>query len=163
MKQSVNGAAVTKRSESLRLTAYLCPAKRLTIGWGHTGSDVKTGMSITIEKAQQLYLKDIGVAEREVLRLVKRPLTQGQFDALVDFVFNVGSRKVETSVLLELVNGGASNEAIAVQFRRWVYGGDGSHNGRDDDGDGITDEPGEKQRLPGLVTRREREIELWID
>ena len=46
-------------------------------------------------------------------------------------------------------------------FRRWVYGGNGMHNGKDDDGDGLIDEPGEKMKEPGLITRRENEIKLY--
>lgn len=119
-------------------------------------------MSITIEQAEALYDMDIAKAGHDVARLVKRPLTQGQYDALVDFAFNIGGTQLTASTLLKKVNAEAPNADVCAQFRAWVYGGDGSKNGKDDDGDGITDEPGEKQKLPGLVKRREMEVDLWL-
>lgn len=118
-------------------------------------------MSITITQAEALYNSDIAKAGRDVARLVKRPLTQGQYDALVDFAFNVGGSKLATSTLLKMINAGFPVGDICAQFRAWVYG-DGSKNGKDDDGDGIIDEPGEKQKLPGLVKRREMEVGFWM-
>ena len=59
MNTSKYGINLIKKWESCRLTAYVCPAGVLTIGYGHTGKDVKKGMTITKKKAEELLLKDI--------------------------------------------------------------------------------------------------------
>ncbi|MFN7608707.1 MAG: lysozyme, partial [Ralstonia sp.] len=92
MKTSAAGIALIKEHEGKRLKAYLCPAGVWTIGYGHTtgaGSpSVQKGMTITEAEADAIFARDIGAFERGVLRLVKVPLAQGQFDALVSFEFN---------------------------------------------------------------------------
>lgn len=93
MKMSDNGKQVTKYFESLFLTAYPDPATKAepwTIGYGHTGSDVYRGLVITQAKADQLFEQDVAKAEAEVNKYGHN-LTQGQFDCLVDMVFNMGS------------------------------------------------------------------------
>lgn len=93
MKMSTEGKKVTKYFESLKLKAYPDPAtggKPWTIGYGHTGSDVYPGLVITQAKADALFEVDIAKAEVEVNKYGHN-LTQGQFDCLVDMVFNMGS------------------------------------------------------------------------
>jgi lysozyme len=93
MKMSNEGKKVTKYFESLRLSAYPDPAtggKPWTIGYGHTGSDVYPGLVISQTRAEQLLDTDIAKAEVEVNKY-SHNLTQGQFDCLVDMVFNMGS------------------------------------------------------------------------
>lgn len=135
------GLDITRKAEGLRLTAYYCPAGKLTIGYGHTGPDVKEGMTITEAEADELLAKDVGWAEEAVTRAVTVPLTSNQFSALVDFTFNVGAGNLESSTLLRLLNGGDLAGA-ADQFLRW------------DEADGKV--------LPGLVTRREEERSLFL-
>lgn len=77
-----------KRFESLRLDAYLCPAKVWTIGWGHTAG-VDPGMRITEQRACELLAEDIEAVERELPSVIHVPLTQGQHDALVSLCFNL--------------------------------------------------------------------------
>jgi lysozyme len=86
------GLDLIKKYESLCLTAYLCPANKWTIGWGHVGPDVKPGMKITVAEAHELLRKDVDRFEREVTGLLdSRPTQQHQFDALVVLAFNIGS------------------------------------------------------------------------
>jgi lysozyme len=89
-----------------------------TIGYGHTGPEVVAGLTVSEEKAEEILREDIERFEKGVLKLVKVPLTQGQFDALVSFSFNVGLGNLETSTLLRLLNANKAEEA-AEQFARW--------------------------------------------
>lgn len=131
---------MVKRREGLRLEAYLCPAKVWTIGYGHTRT-AKPGMKISREKAEELLDVDLIESEICVEREVKVPLPQGAYDALVSFVFNLGCPALRRSTLLRLLNKGRYYEA-ARQFPRWVYGGG--------------------EILPGLVTRRQEEMGLFL-
>ena len=92
----------------------------LTIGYGHTGTDVKPGLRITASDADRLLDMDLELPQRWVSRLVTAPLTQNQFDALVDFVFNVGVENLRKSTLLERVNE-KLYDAAADEFPKWIY------------------------------------------
>ena len=92
MKTSDNGINLIKEFEGCMLTAYRCPAGVLTIGYGHTGSDVKAGMKITKEKATELLKKDLIKFEKHVMKYDNvYHFNQNQFDALVSFAFNIGN------------------------------------------------------------------------
>lgn len=92
MKISDKGLALIKRYEGCVLHAYLCPASKWTIGYGHTGPDVKPGLAITQARADELLRKDVERFEREVTQLIGvAPTTQGQFDAMVCLAYNIGS------------------------------------------------------------------------
>lgn len=92
MNISDNGLAIIEKFEGCRLKAYKCPAGVLTIGYGHTGSDVKAGMTITKEQAVELLKKDVARFEKKVAKYNdKYNWNQNQFDAMVSFAFNVGS------------------------------------------------------------------------
>ena len=142
MKTSDKGIALIKAHEGLRLNAYLCPAKVWTIGYGHTSAAgepvVREGMRITRAEANSILLRDLGKFEERVNRLVKVPLTQGQFDALVSFDFNTG--KLHSSSLLKKLNAG-EHSRVPAQLMRWTKGGG--------------------KELAGLVRRRRDEAELW--
>lgn len=92
MKISTAGINLIKSFEGCRLTAYKCPAGVWTIGYGHTGSDVKEGLKITQAKATSLLKKDLERFEKNVSKYdAKYHFNQNQFDALVAFAFNIGS------------------------------------------------------------------------
>lgn len=112
-----------KAHESCRLTAYRCPAGVLTIGWGHTGTDVKPGMVITQAQADRLLVADLATAEAGVNNAVKSLINQHQFDALVSFTFNVGVHAFTGSTLLKLVNANPRDVRIAQEFARWNKAG----------------------------------------
>ena len=145
MKTNEAGLSLIKSFEGLRLKAYKCPAGVWTIGYGHTGKDVKPGMTITREEAEALLKKDIELFEIGVEKVIDEniTLTSNQFSALVSFSFNVGLENFKKSTLLKLINKGNQNEleAIHSQFKRWVWAG--------------------SQILPGLVKRREAEFDLY--
>ena len=115
--QLVNDTLI-KEWEGLRLTAYKpTPNDVWTIGWGHTKT-AKQGMTITEEEAQRLFNSDVSWAVEAVNKLVKVPLNQAQFDALVSFVFNVGETAFARSTLLKKLNLGDYSGA-ANEFPRW--------------------------------------------
>lgn len=119
---SPDGVAVAHYFELCKLKAYPDPGSKngdpWTIGWGHTGPEVKLGLVWTQEQADAAFLVDIARFERDVLSLVKVALTQGQFDALVLFAYNVGRKSLETSTLLRKLNAG-DYDGAALEFRRW--------------------------------------------
>lgn len=121
MKYSKDGLALTERFESCRLTAYLDSRGTATLGWGHT-LGVHLGMTCTQAVADAWLQQDIKWAEGRVNADVHVPLLQGEFDALVDFVFNTGSHNFETSTLLKLVNKGDLTDA-ANEFAKWDKAG----------------------------------------
>ena len=100
MKTSQRGINLIKQYESFRAEAYRCPAGVWTIGYGHT-RDVKSGDKITEPEALKLLRQDVQTAEKAVSTLVKKPLDQNRFDALVSFVYNTGSGNFASSTLLE--------------------------------------------------------------
>lgn len=122
MKISEEGKNFIKLKEGLKLETYKCSSNVSTIGYGHTGSDVHANMKITKEQAEKLFAMDIQIHENNINKLVKVPLTQGQFDALVSFEFNIGYGAFKNSTLLKLLNAGKYRES-AEQFTRWVYSG----------------------------------------
>ena len=86
------GLNLIMESEGLSLKAYKCPAGVWTIGYGHTGKDVKKGMTITEEKATELLKSDIVRFEKHVSCYNKiYNFTRNEFSALVSFAYNIGS------------------------------------------------------------------------
>ena len=141
MNISQNGIELIKKFEGCRLEAYKCPAGILTIGYGHTGSEVRLGQKITQEQAEKYLKQDLTIHSNNVSRLVKVPLNQNQYDALVSFEYNVGYGNFASSTMLKLLNQKKYSEA-AAQFGRWVYAN--------------------KKVLQGLVKRRAAEKELFV-
>ena len=144
MKLSDKGSELLILREGLRLKAYRDVKDIWTIGVGHTGPEVVEGLVITKEKAHELFHKDVAWAE-DAVNLVKVSLTQNQFDALVSFTFNVGETQFKRSTLVKKLNLG-DYEGAAREFSRWV-------KGRMND---------KLVTLPGLVSRRQQEQELFL-
>ena len=131
-----------KEFEGFRRDAYRDVTGVLTIGYGHMGSDVREGDRLTTYAAEELLLMDLREHERAVRRL-KVAHTQGQFDALVSFAFNVGIGRLNRSALLKVIRNGGSKAQITREFKRWVFAGG--------------------QRMPGLVKRREWEAKRFFE
>ena len=137
------GLALVKRFEGFAPEIYVCPGGWPTIGYGHLVRDgEQDGYADGIDEAtaEELLRRDVAVAERAVLRLIRVPLEDGQFDALTSFAFNLGAGALQRSTLRRKVNRG-EHDAVPVEFRRWVWAG-----GR---------------KLKGLIRRREAEAELY--
>ena len=107
--------------EGCKLTAYKCPAGVWTIGVGHT-KGVKQGQKITEAQAISLLKGDLLPCEKYVndLGVCK---TQGQFDALVDFCFNLGTGALGRSTLLKFIRQGKAEQYIRGEFAKWVKSG----------------------------------------
>lgn len=110
-----------KQLEGCRLDAYPDKGGVWTIGYGHT-KGVKAGDRITLEESEELLREDLDFFAPSVLKLVRRPMTQGQFEALVCFAFNCGTGEegLGGSKLLKLFNDG-DVPASAEQFGRWIH------------------------------------------
>jgi len=141
MELSLVGLDLLKRSEGFRGRTYLDVNGLPTIGYGHRLLNPQSFPDgIGESQAAEILKADVRDAEHAVARLVGVPLTQGQFDALVDFCFNLGAGRLATSTLLKVLNGGRY-EAAAEQLLRWDVAA-GEENA-------------------GLKARREAELALW--
>lgn len=143
MRISEQGLALLRVFEGFSARVYLCPAGKRTVGYGHVvrPGEVFPGDMVTLEQAELLLKQDVSVAEQGVVRLAGEQMTQGQLDALVCFVYNVGAYAFEKSSLLRFFLAG-DMVAAAGQFDRWIYA-----NGKP---------------LSGLVRRREAEKALFL-
>lgn len=119
MEYSDKGLSLTQTFEGLRLNAYQDGGGVWTIGYGHT-KDVKKGDVISAEQAASYLKADVAEAVVAVNKYVTVPITQNQFDALVDFTFNLGVTAFRYSTLLRLLNGG-NTDGAAMQFKRWDH------------------------------------------
>lgn len=140
MKTSPKGIALIKEFEGLRLKAYQCPGGVWTIGYGHTAG-VKPGIVISEAQAEE-YLKADLIAFERYLNGLGLALNQNQFDALVSFIYNVGTGNFSNSTLLRKVRANPQENSIMDEFLRWVYS-----KGR---------------VLPGLQRRRLAEMKLYF-
>lgn len=148
MQTSPNGIVLIKKFEGCRLTAYPDPGTgsapwTIGYGWTHPVDDkpVRPGMTIDQAIADRLLKTGLVSYENDVLKLVRVKLTQGQFDALVSFAYNVGSRALSTSTLLKKLNVGDIKGA-ADEFLRWNKAGG--------------------KVMPGLTNRRKAERDVFL-
>ena len=96
---SKEGLALIERFEGFAAMPYRCPAGYITVGYGHVvraGKDFSPG--IKPQAARTLLARDVQVAEAAVRRLIAVPLTDGQFDALVSFTFNLGAGALQRAL-----------------------------------------------------------------
>lgn len=134
------GLALIKEYEGLRLEAYLCPAGIPTLGYGHV-KGVYMGDTCSQHQADAWLETDLMDAEKAVCDLVKVPLTDNQFAALVSFTFNLGREALAKSTLLRKLNEGGY-DLVPPCLKSWVFAG------------------GKVQQ--GLVKRRNAEAVLWV-
>jgi GH24 family phage-related lysozyme (muramidase) len=133
------GLNLIKRFEGFSHTNYTCPAGYPTIGYGHVvlaHEQDQFEAGVTQAEATELLSKAVRIAERALLRLISVPLTDGQFDALVSFTFNLGARALYRSTLRRRVNRG-EHESVPAELLKWVWAAG--------------------KKLPGLVRRRQAE------
>jgi len=156
MKVSQKCIEQIKKDEGVRNKPYQCPALLWTVGVGHVIDPNHAKVPVADRKAlpipagwdriltsieiDEILRTDLNRFEQGVLRLIKVPLTQGQFDALVSFSFNVGLGNLQNSTLRMKVNR-SEYDAAAEQFLVWTKAGG--------------------KVLPGLVKRRTHEKEMF--
>ena len=157
MKVSKDAIEGIKKDEGVRLRPYRCPALLWTVGVGHVIDpnhirvklDERKGLAIpdgwdrtlTMDEVNDILAKDLATFERGVLRLCPEGLTQGRFDALVSFSFNVGLGNLQRSTIRMKHNRGDFDVA-AESFMQWTKAGG--------------------KELPGLVKRRKHERALYL-
>jgi lysozyme len=142
MQTSAKGKALIKRFEACRLTAYPDPktgGAPWTCGWGSTGPDVVKGVTWTQAYADNRFDADLMTPERIVNNAVTVAMTQGQFDAMVSIVYNVGPGSSIRDGIIRLKNGHSSTllqklnagdyAGCAEQFLKWVSPGSNVENG----------------------------------
>ena len=127
MRMSQEGInTLLKQFEGCKLTSYRCPANVLTVGYGHTSAagspEVVEGMKITQAQANTILTSDLVKFEKGVEALLKQPVTQGQFDVLVDFAYNAGLGNLKNSGILKKVNA-AQFDAVPAELMKWTKGG----------------------------------------
>jgi lysozyme len=141
MHLSSAGLSLLKKSEGFRDRVYADVAGFPTIGFGHRlGPHEAYPIGINLSQGEAILSQDLILAEAAVDRLVKVTLTQGQFDALVDFVFNLGVGRLASSTLLRYLNT-EKYEAAAWELLAWDHAG--------------------SREIASLKTRREAEFQLW--
>jgi lysozyme len=121
MEYSKSGLTFTERFEQFRDKAYRDTGGVWTIAWGHTRG-VKEGDTCDRLQGDAWLLEDVAIAVADVNRVVSVRLTQNEFDALVDFTFNCGTKALNGSHLLAFLNGGELERAEA-QFAEWDHVG----------------------------------------
>lgn len=142
MKCNDAGLALIKRAEGLKLDSYRCPANVATIGYGHTGPDVRIPMTITPGEAERLLHEDVARFEDGVTNILCGcPTSSNQFSAMVSLAYNIGLGKFATSTVLKKHKLG-NYLGAADAFLLWNRGGG--------------------QVLKGLQNRREQERELYL-
>jgi lysozyme len=141
MKLSQAGLDLIKHFEGCKLETYLDCVGVPTIGYGHTGKDVCGGETWTQHEADECLAFDTSKFATGVALLLKRPATQGQFDAMVSFAYNLGLHALATSTLLKLFNDGDVAGA-AEEFHKWCHAGG--------------------EVVAGLMARRAAEKEIFL-
>lgn len=140
-KPSEKLVSKVREFEGFRAKAYYCPAGYLTIGFGHR-TTMRDKKEVTMAEATALLREDLAKAGEGVnaLGVCK---TQGQYDALTDFTFNLGIGQLKRSTLLKLIKHSAPAKLVQQEFKKWVYAGG--------------------KVMPGLVTRRNWEAERFVE
>ena len=139
MNISQEGLSLIKKFEGCELEAYQCAAGVWTIGYGST-KGVKEGDTLTQKEADNLLLHEMQEYESYIKELVKVPLKQNQFDALVAWTYNLGPTNLNNSTMLKKINE-KDWEEVPNQIKRWNKAGG--------------------KVLEGLVRRREAEALLF--
>ena len=141
MKIGNKGLEMIKHFEGLELNAYQCAAGVWTIGYGHT-KGVQQGMVISEDTANEMLVEELKEYENYINTLVKVELNQNQFDAMVSWVYNLGSSNLQASTLLKVLNAG-DYEGVPAQIMRWNKAGG--------------------KVLEGLTRRRQAEADLFAN
>lgn len=137
------GLAIIKESETCKLTMYICPGGKKTIGWGHVLPDDTDIISIPQSLADGWLREDIEKTEEQLAVATQHIiLTDNQWSALVSFCFNVGIGNFLSSTMRRKLNAG-DYEGAADEFGKWVYA--------------------KGKKLAGLVKRREKEKSLFLE
>ena len=145
MKASEELIEKIKEFEGYSNTAYRCAAGVWTCGWGHVRGVTATTTCVKSE-AERWLKEDLAPVEAYV-GTIGQVRTQGQFDALVDFAYNVGCDALGRSTLLKKIRSAAPDAEVRAEFMRWVH----------------ATVAGKKVKLEGLVKRRQWEADRYFN
>jgi lysozyme len=137
---SATGLSYIQGAEGLSYGVYLDPVGLPTVCYGHFDQRLKVGTRFSDFECLTFLKYDLKATEDAIRELVMVPLTQGQYDALVSFVFNVGPEAFKKSALRRKLNQG-DYEGAAAEFPKWVYA--------------------KGKKLKGLINRRQNERRLF--
>lgn len=133
--------ALVKASEGCKLNAYQDSGGVWTIGFGHTGPGVFSGLVVSQEQVDMLLRADLAIAQHAVILLAPILARESHKQAaMIDFVFNEGAGKFHNSTLLRLINS-EHWDAVPAELMKWVWAAG--------------------KVLNGLITRRKAEAALW--
>jgi len=145
MNISQNGLEFIKKYEGFQSKPYLCPAGKLTIGYGHVISPHEQFNSpITEKDADRILENDLKVTETTIAKGVIVPLTQGKYDALVSLVYNWGGGNFLRSIGLRCLNNSDYKKAAEEFFSSET---------------GVVTIKGKFSQ--GLYNRRQGELDMW--
>ena len=145
---TINNAtrSLIRKFEGCYLKAYKCSANKTTIGFGNTfyedGAAVQMGDVITQDRADSLFLIILDEFAAKIKPLIKQPLNDNQFGALLSFAYNCGVANLKNSTLLKKANANPNDPAIGLEFAKW--------------------NKANNVVLNGLVRRRKAESELYF-
>lgn len=142
METSPKGLRLIKQFEGFETKAYQDLGGVWTIGYGHTGSEVHGGQTITPDEAQELLESDLEIFESCVTRAITAPMNQNQFDAFVTLAYNIGCGAFGRSTLVRRFNDNDCSERVVEAWAWW-----NRVNGK---------------RTNGLINRRRAEIGLFL-
>jgi len=149
MQVSKKGLDFIKGHEKFMPQAYIDPVNKLTIGYGHVIRSYEAHLrkaTLTEQEATNILINDLKAPLSTIKRLVKVDLNQNQIDALASLIMNIGSGAFQSSTVLRRINDNESEESIKEAWRWWNKG----------------TVSGVKVTLPGLVTRRKEESQMYF-
>lgn len=144
MKLSKSGIDFLLSEEGFSPNAY-ADGGFYSIGYGHQiqpSENYLLNATITREQAQKIFQRDLIPREQAINNLVKVPINQNQFDALISLIYNIGIGNFSGSSLLQSINSGASEDEIRANWRKW--------------------NKSQGNVLEVLVNRRERELLMYF-
>lgn len=146
MKLDKKGYELIKGFEGLKLDAYQDSVGIWTIGYGNIHYEdftkVKKGDKVSLQRAEEIFKFFANRFSKQVETLIKKPLTQNQFNAIVSFAYNVGIGALKDSTLLKKLNNNPDDPTIKNEFMKWVNAGG--------------------KKIQGLVNRRTSEAKLYF-
>lgn len=140
-----------KKSEGFRSKPYLDSVGKPTIGYGSTFYEngvpvTMNDAAITIGRADQLLRNVSRAFYNDISEYINVELSANQWNAIMSFVYNIGVPNFATSTILKMINNDPNDSNIANEFAKWKYG----------------TIKGVKQIIPGLITRRAREAQMYF-
>lgn len=138
---ALSGGYLIAPNEGKVNATYIDPVGIATSCYGHTGPELKLGQKFTDEQCLDQLAKDLSAHDKQMMNLVRVPLTDYQHAAFLSFAYNAGVGNFKSSTMLRKLNS-KDYEGACEELSKWVYA--------------------KKQKLNGLVTRRQQEKDMCL-